>query len=797
MSIITSRIVDLARVYQPRTHSVLFGVRADNNSGAPGGDRSGQVNGRRAAQLHAADDANALIGHGNDALHKIGDLRAARCWFEQAYLAAERASDVDGMATAALGIGGLWVHEHRDAAAWAQAISWQRRSLAAADASSELAARLRARVAAEEDYRVGRHREVLRALEEARSRDNPRTLAMTLSLAHHCVLGPEHGRLRAALAEELLLTAARTDCRTDRLMGMLWRTANKFLDGDPHAERSLGQLRDALLRGEHLAVGFVVDAMTVMLKIRTGDLVQAEVLATECARHGEACGDPDAAGWYRGQLLAIRWFQGRVGELAPVLNEQVHSSSLGALDDSLVAALAVAAATAGDHLAAAGALARLGRGDLRRVPSSSAWLVTICAAVEAAARLADADTAATAYDLLQPYAQLPVMASLAVACFGSVQHSLGVAALTMGNPDLAVAHLRLAVRENLMLGHWPSHCLSRHRLAHALCNRGRPLDIDAAQVESAAAKRAAAQLSMVLPPLSMVLPPPDPAPGTAPRAAPGTNTTRTPARSDDGQRSRRSTVPDVQVRLLGPVDITLRGTTHTVPGVRRKTVLAILALHAGEVVSTDRLTDIVWGEQVPRTAANTLQSHVSFLRRMIGAPAAILARSGGYLLEVGPEATDVAVAERLIRLGTQSADPIDVVRHLKDALALWRGQPLQDIAGAAWTRDHAQRLNILRLTAHKAQVLARLALGQHAQLTAELDPLTPEYQLDEQIHEHLMLALYREGRQSEALRLYERLRAALRHELGIDPSRPLRDLHTAILRQDEALDLASPRHLSR
>ena len=163
----------------------LVGVRADNNSGAPGVDLSGQVNGRRAAQLHAADDANALIGHGNDALHKIGDLRAARCWFEQAYLAAERASDVDGMATAALGIGGLWVHEHRDAAAWAQAISWQRRSLAAADASTELAARLRARVAAEEDYRVGRHREVLRALEEARSRDNPRTLAMTLSLAHH------------------------------------------------------------------------------------------------------------------------------------------------------------------------------------------------------------------------------------------------------------------------------------------------------------------------------------------------------------------------------------------------------------------------------------------------------------------------------------------------------------------------------------------------------------------------------------------------------------------------------------
>jgi DNA-binding SARP family transcriptional activator len=144
----------------------------------------------------------------------------------------------------------------------------------------------------------------------------------------------------------------------------------------------------------------------------------------------------------------------------------------------------------------------------------------------------------------------------------------------------------------------------------------------------------------------------------------------------------------------------------------------------------------------------------------------------------------VAVAERLIRRGTRSADPTDAIGHLQDALVLWRGQPLGDIAGPAWADDQAQRLTHLHLTAHIAQARARLALGQHAQLVAELGPLTREHPLDEQIHELLILALYREGLQSKALGVYERLRSALREELGIDPSRALRDLHIAILRQE-------------
>jgi DNA-binding SARP family transcriptional activator len=723
-------------------------------------------------------EAEGLVRRGERALYGVGDLAAARRWFERACVAAERDGDANALAEAALGLGGLWVHEHREDGARAKMASWQRLALAGDGVRPELAARLRARIAAEEDYRAGRHSEVLATLPQARLGDDPATLAMTLGLIHHCALGPEHGRLRAALAEELQLTAARTPShpqgRTHTLMGMLWATVDLFLDGDPHAERSLGQLRETLEPEEHLAIGYVVRAMAVMLAIRAGDLGRAEELAADCARSGGICGDADAEGWYRGQLLAIRWFQGRAGEALPTVRSQQHSTDLSRLDDSLVAALAVTAASGGDRLLAAGALARLGRGDLRRVRSSSVWLVTICGAIEAAALLGDADTCAAAYDLLLPHARLPVMASLAMACFGSAEQALGVAALTMGRLDPAVQHLRGAVRANLALGHWPAHALSRHRLADALTARGGPGDHDAAATERAVAESEATRLAMVLPPAG--------------------GTPLPPVRSESRGSTllHRSALPrrpagsDTQVRLLGPVDVRVGDTIRAVSGTRRRTVLAVLALHGSEAVTADRLIDIVWGDQAPRTAPNTIQAHLSFLRRVIGSPTAILARSGGYLLDLGAEATDLAAAEGLIRRGTRAAEPRDAVRYLQDAVALWRGQPLLDVAGPAWLSDQAERLNHLFLAAHRALAQARLALGHYAQLATDLEPLTREHPLHEQIHQQLMLGLYRDGLPSEALGVYERLRTSLREELGIDPSRPLRDLHAAIVRQEDA-----------
>lgn len=147
------------------------------------------------------------------------------------------------MARAALGLGGLWVHEHRTAADTAMVRERQRRALRLIDPESSLAFRLRIRLAGEDDYRSGGHAAILAQVAEARLAGDPVPLAEALSLAHHCVLGPEHGVLRRELAQDLIAEASRTARRGDLLMGLMWRTADLFGDGDPHALRSLEELR--------------------------------------------------------------------------------------------------------------------------------------------------------------------------------------------------------------------------------------------------------------------------------------------------------------------------------------------------------------------------------------------------------------------------------------------------------------------------------------------------------------------------------------------------------------------------
>src|SRR6266705_1999005 len=244
----------------------------------------------------------------------------------------------------------------------------------------------------------------------------------------------------------------------------------------------------------------------------------------------------------------------------------------------------------------------------------------------------------------------------------------------------------------------------------------------------------------------------------------------------------------MQVRLLGPVDAVVDGEARAVRGLRRKAVLAVLALHAGEVVSTGQLTDAVWGQDAPATAVNTLQSHVSYLRTVLGDKGAILARPPGYLLDLCGEGTDVREAERLLRQAARSPEPAAAVRHLHNALNLWRGRPLADVTGVAWLEEQAERLDLLRLRVEQALSEARLAAGEHAELVPELERMAADHPFDERIVEQLMLALYRSGRQADALAVYQRLRTTLDAELGIGPGQALRDLETAILRQDRALD---------
>ncbi|MEW9528586.1 hypothetical protein [Microbispora sp. NPDC049125] len=457
------------------------------------------MTGGRAQELAVKrHDVEEWLRAGEHALFVEGDLAAGRHWFDAAYREAERRGDGETMARAALGLGGLWVHEHRTAADAAKVRTRQRRAVQLVDPRSSVALRLRIRMAAEDDYRTGGHGAILAAVAEARDSGDPVALAEALSLAHHCVLGPEHGPLRRELAQELIGESSRTGRRSDLLMGLLWRTVDLFADDDPHAERSLAELSGLLVHDDHLAAGFVVSAIEVMLGIRAGLFDRAEAAASVCAERGAAAGDVDTTGWYGGQLATIRWYQGRVAELLPLLSELVNSPTLSSIDNSYFSGLAVAAATAGDRRQAAGALARLRGRSLADLPRSSSWLITMYGVVEAAYMLEDAEIAAEAHALLAPFARLPVIVSLGVACFGSVHHSLGMASLTVGDLDGAVEHLRAAVRHNLSLGHWPAVVLSRHRLGEALALRHGPQDA-AARREAALAAQEADRLGMALP----------------------------------------------------------------------------------------------------------------------------------------------------------------------------------------------------------------------------------------------------------------------------------------------------------
>jgi len=453
----------------------------------------------RRLELVPPDELKAALADGIRAQHEAGDLQASRDNFERAYRLAERAGDAESMALAALGLAGLWVAERRTVTSTVLLEARLQHVLALLDPRSALALRVRTRLAGEADYARGAHAAVLAALDEVRAAGDPELLAEALRIAHHCLLGPEHVSARRELAVELTKASFRTERHSDLLMGLLWQTADAYCAGDPHAGRLLGELKDHLAQHDHLAVGFVASAIDVMLAIRAGRFADAEALAAVCASRGAAAGDADHAWWSAAQLVTIRWYQGRLTELLPMLDDRVHSPVLSAVDNSAVAALAVAAALSGDRPKAASALAALCGSDLAALPRSSSWLVTMNGVVEAAYLLEEPDVAARAYELLRPHAHLPMIGSLGITCFGSVQHALGVAALTSRQLDLAIEHLTAAVQHNLALAHWPALVASRQRLAQAHALRGSPGDADAARRELDAATTEAASAGLPVP----------------------------------------------------------------------------------------------------------------------------------------------------------------------------------------------------------------------------------------------------------------------------------------------------------
>ena len=233
----------------------------------------------------------------------------------------------------------------------------------------------------------------------------------------------------------------------------------------------------------------------------------------------------------------------------------------------------------------------------------------------------------------------------------------------------------------------------------------------------------------------------------------------------------------MEFRILGPLEAISNGQALDLGGAKQRALLAVLLLHANEVVSQDRLIDALWEDGAPEAAHKSLHVYVSGLRKLLGKER-VQTKSPGYLLHVEDGELD---RERFRRLREQGSPA--------EALALWRGPPLSDFAYQRFAQTEVARLEDERVACVEEHIERELTAGRHAELTGELEALVADNPLRERLRAQLMIALYRAGRQAEALEAYQQARTVLVDELGIEPGRELRELQQAILTQDPALEL--------
>jgi len=255
----------------------------------------------------------------------------------------------------------------------------------------------------------------------------------------------------------------------------------------------------------------------------------------------------------------------------------------------------------------------------------------------------------------------------------------------------------------------------------------------------------------------------------------------------------------VDFRILGPLEVWDPDRPLPLGGGKQRALLAILLLEANRVVSTERLIELLWGEEAPETVGNTLQVTVSQLRKILepghvrGDPYKVLvSQEPGYLIRISPEQLDLSRFEQLRRKAHEARSDADweaVAGHLHAALALWRGMPLSDLAQELYVITEANRLNEMRMQAIEDRLEAELTLGRHADIVGEIQSLVAQHPLRERLRGQLMLALYRSGRQGDASNVFHETRAALVEQLGMEPSPALQKLFKAILNQDPSLDL--------
>jgi DNA-binding SARP family transcriptional activator/WD40 repeat protein len=249
----------------------------------------------------------------------------------------------------------------------------------------------------------------------------------------------------------------------------------------------------------------------------------------------------------------------------------------------------------------------------------------------------------------------------------------------------------------------------------------------------------------------------------------------------------------LEIRVLGSVDALVDGHALPLGGSKRRSVLAMLALRANTTVSSDELIDGLWGEHPPRTAGKNVQLYISGLRKAFAdahSEAEILTRGRGYELRLPQDAVDAARFERLVEEAARDGGRANGAARV--ALELWRGAPLPDVADEPFAGPEIRRLEELHLRAIELTLDAELAAGRHGEVTGELEALVAAHPLRERFQAQRMLALYRAGRQSEALEAYRQARERLVDEIGVEPGPELQRLHAAILAQDPSLDLVAP-----
>src|SRR5262245_7056852 len=249
----------------------------------------------------------------------------------------------------------------------------------------------------------------------------------------------------------------------------------------------------------------------------------------------------------------------------------------------------------------------------------------------------------------------------------------------------------------------------------------------------------------------------------------------------------------MEFRILGPLEVSAGDGAIKLGGPKQRAVLAHLILRANRPVPVDLLIDGLWGEEPPETAKNTLQTYVYRLRQVLGEDR-ISSDAGGYTLPADAAEIDAARFETMVRAAKAdlSSDTSKAAAAFSEALTLWRGAPLADLSNEPSLRGEIARLEELHLSATEHRIAAEIEMGGHSTVVSELDALTERYPLRERMWASLMLALYRLGRQAEALAAYQRARQVLADELGTEPSRELQALNEQILRRDPSLRLSEP-----